>query len=173
MCSKLDLFAWAAFSGSFVGVRAGSQTWVWCYIINMTCDWICRTQPSPATPQKFVSILLTGKTHPLAQANREFIFLEKCGNDSDAEHRANFSLRAPFWPRGHGTLRVVNPNLNKLPPNLLNIMFFTLSTGFLIRDPFKAIIYKNFVNSSSQDFSVTIKHMLGKVTGTWKSCSLT
>lgn len=54
-------------------------------------------------PQKFISILLIGKKHLLAQANMEILFLEKCGNDSDAEHQANFSLS------GHGGLGVTAP----------------------------------------------------------------
>lgn len=39
-----------------------------------------------------MSILLIGKKHPLAQATIEILFLEKCGNVSDAEHQAKFSL---------------------------------------------------------------------------------
>lgn len=56
VCSKLQLFfdsfCLRSIFGAFVGVKAGSDTWHWCYIINTTCDQICRAQHSSAkTPQ--------------------------------------------------------------------------------------------------------------------------
>lgn len=47
VCSK---FCMGSIFGVFVRVIAGSDTWDWCYIINMTYDRFCRAQQSSANP---------------------------------------------------------------------------------------------------------------------------
>lgn len=84
VCLKLehfDSFCLRSMFGAFVGVKAGSDTWDWCYIINTTYDRICRAQHSSAkTPQSSLASYWSESDVLFAQDTKEIICLEKWSN---------------------------------------------------------------------------------------------
>lgn len=98
--------AWEATVGVFVGVKAGSDTWHWCHIINTTCDRICRAQHSSAeTPQSSLASYWSESDVLFAQDTKEIICLEKCSNTVMLWMRLNLvsvrSVASGSWhPKG-------------------------------------------------------------------------
>lgn len=144
VCSKLELFdsfCLRSIFGAFVGVKAGSDTWHWCYIINTTCDRICRAQHSSAkSPQSSLASYWSESDVLFAQDTKEIICLEKCSNAVTLWMRLNL-----VWVCSAAS-RSRHPKGSQLRykwtrPILPNITWFTLAMQFLIgADLFNAII---------------------------------